>query len=97
MGLDHTQEDDGLNQWRAVWFVGVEWGMDHTQDDDGLQYTYPTTHPQGLGGTLVLLSVFKKALPALPLSIGLGVVFYLLTRVLIIPYLDRLLQAPLYV
>lgn len=45
----------------------------------------------------MLLSVFKKALPALPLSIGLGVVFYLLTRVVIIPYLDRLLQAPLYV
>ncbi len=52
---------------------------------------------QGLGGTLVLLSVFKKALPALPLSIFLGVCFYLLTRVVIMPYLDQLLRAPLYV
>lgn len=46
---------------------------------------------------MVLLSVFKKALPALPLSIGLGVIFYLLTRVAIIPYLDELLRAPFYV
>jgi presenilin 1 len=59
-------------------------------------HTYNTCE-QGLGGTLVLLSVFKKALPALPLSIGLGVCFYLLTRVVIIPYLDQLLQAPIYV
>ena len=42
----------------------------------------------GLGATLVLLSVFQKALPALPISIGLGVLFYLLTRVLLVPYLE---------
>jgi hypothetical protein len=51
----------------------------------------------GLGATLVLLSVFRKALPALPISIGLGVLFYLLTRVVIIPYIDALVSSPLYV
>jgi len=51
----------------------------------------------GLGATLVLLSVFRKALPALPISIGLGVLFYLLTRVAIIPYIDALVSSPLYV
>ena len=51
----------------------------------------------GLGATLVLLSVFRKALPALPISIGLGVLFYLLTRVAIIPYIDALVSAPIYV
>ena len=42
----------------------------------------------GLGATLVLLSVFQKALPALPISIGLGVVFYLLTRALLVPFIE---------
>lgn len=40
----------------------------------------------GLSGTLVLLAMTRKALPALPFSIFLGVVFYLVTRVLVVPY-----------
>lgn len=44
----------------------------------------------GLGGTLFLLGVFKKALPALPISIFLGVAFYFLTRLVVTPMIVEL-------
>jgi len=51
----------------------------------------------GLGGTLVLLSVFHQALPALPISIFLGVSFYLLTRTILEPWMEQVLMQPYYV
>lgn len=44
----------------------------------------------GLGSTLALLAVSRRALPALPISICLGVVFYFLTRLLMEPLIIRL-------
>ncbi|KAE9599686.1 hypothetical protein Lal_00045612 [Lupinus albus] len=41
----------------------------------------------GLGCTLILLSVCRQALPALPISIMLGVLFYFLTRLLMEPFI----------
>jgi hypothetical protein len=51
----------------------------------------------GLGGTLVLLAVFHHALPALPISIFLGVTFYVLTRFIIEPWIIQLMAKPYYV
>ena len=51
----------------------------------------------GLGGTLVLLSVYQHALPALPISIFMGIATYLMTRLLIEPWIESIMRTPLYV
>lgn len=51
----------------------------------------------GLGGTLVLLSVYHNALPALPISIFLGVLFYFATKGSIEPWVETILTSPFYV
>jgi len=51
----------------------------------------------GLGGTLILLSVFHHALPALPISICLGIFFYIVTRFLVQPWVECIMLKPYYV
>jgi presenilin 1 len=51
----------------------------------------------GLGGTLVLLSVYHAALPALPISIFLGVIFFFTTKALIEPWVETVMSVPYYV
>jgi presenilin 1 len=51
----------------------------------------------GLSATLLVVSVFRKAIPALPVSIGLGVMFYLLTRLMIMPYTGELSSTGVFI
>lgn len=44
----------------------------------------------GLAGTLTLLAVFQKALPALPISIFVGVIFFFVTEFIITPMTNSL-------
>jgi presenilin 1 len=51
----------------------------------------------GLGGTLVLLSDYHHAMLALPISIFMGIITYVITRLLVEPWIEAIMKTPYYV
>ncbi len=51
----------------------------------------------GLAATLALLSIYKMALPALPISIFLGVIVYFIAKVMVQPWVEDVIQEGIYV
>lgn len=52
---------------------------------------------QGLSMTLFLLFIFRKALPALPISIAFGLAFYFVTSLVVVDFVNKCQVNQIYI
>lgn len=78
-------------------FYSVLVGKAATSNDWGTIFVCYIAIVMGLACTLLLLSILQKALPALPISIAFGLVFFFTTSLLLTPYLDDLTYAQVFI
>jgi len=52
---------------------------------------------QGLTATILLLAIYKRALPALPISLTIGILFYFVTRLVIVPFVTTLVSQEVHI
>eukprot|EP00123_Amoebidium_parasiticum_P011341 comp20661_c0_seq1/m.26813 comp20661_c0_seq1/g.26813 ORF comp20661_c0_seq1/g.26813 comp20661_c0_seq1/m.26813 type:complete len:442 (-) comp20661_c0_seq1:489-1814(-) len=91
-------EDEGIKLGLGDFiFYSILVGTAATQKEWGTVFSCFYAILMGLCMTLLLLAVFKKALPALPISIALGILFYFVTSLVVIPLTDELARNMLFV
>eukprot|EP00041_Stephanoeca_diplocostata_P013855 m.246807 g.246807 ORF g.246807 m.246807 type:complete len:500 (-) comp19489_c0_seq46:2101-3600(-) len=96
--IDEEEEDTGVKLGLGDFiFYSVLVGKAATQDDWGVVVACYVAIIVGLTATIFILSIFKKALPALPISIFTAMLFYFVSRYTLVEYLQEIVHLQLII